>query len=41
VTSTDIEKSLNEQLKLISLTCTRLKTKLNSYALFHIFSCRG
>jgi hypothetical protein len=36
VTSTDIEKSLNEQLKLTSLTCTRLKTKFHSYALFHI-----
>jgi hypothetical protein len=36
VTSTDIEKSLNEQLKLTSLTCTRLKTKFNSYASFHI-----
>jgi hypothetical protein len=36
VTSTDIEKSLNEQLKLTSLTCTRLKAKFNSYASFHI-----
>jgi hypothetical protein len=36
VTSTDIDKSLNEQLKLTSLTCTRLKTKFNSYASFHI-----
>jgi hypothetical protein len=36
VTSTDIEKSLNEQLKLTLLSCTRLKTKFNSYASFHI-----
>jgi hypothetical protein len=36
VISTDIEKSLNEQLKLTSLTCTGLKTKFNSYASFHI-----
>jgi hypothetical protein len=36
VTSTDIEKSLNEQLKLTSLACTRLKTQFNSYASFHI-----
>jgi hypothetical protein len=33
---TDIEKSSNEQLKLTSLTCTRLRTKFNSYASFHI-----
>jgi hypothetical protein len=36
VTSTDIETSLNDQRKLISLTCTRLKSKFNSYASFHI-----
>jgi hypothetical protein len=36
VTSTDIEKSLNEQLKLTSLTYTRLKTKFHSFASFHI-----
>jgi hypothetical protein len=36
VTTTDIERSLNEQLKLKSLSCTRLKTKFNSYASFHI-----
>jgi hypothetical protein len=36
VTSSDIEESLNEQLKLSSLVCTRLKTKHNTYASFHI-----
>jgi hypothetical protein len=36
VTASDIEKSLREQLKLASLTCTRLKTKFYSYASFHV-----
>ncbi|KDR12838.1 hypothetical protein L798_13261 [Zootermopsis nevadensis] len=36
VTSADIEGSLKDQLKLTSLTCTRLNTKFNSYASFHI-----
>jgi hypothetical protein len=36
VTTADIERSLNEQLKLKSLSCIRLKTKFNSYASFHI-----
>jgi hypothetical protein len=36
VTTADIERSLNEQLNLKSLSCTRLKTKFNSYASFHI-----
>jgi hypothetical protein len=36
VTAQDIKNSLEEQLKLTSLSCTRLKTKFNSYASFHI-----
>jgi hypothetical protein len=36
VTFQDIKKSLEEQLKLSSLTFTRLKTKFNAYASFHI-----
>jgi hypothetical protein len=33
----DTEKSLLEKLKLSPVTCTRLKTKLKSYAYFHVF----
>jgi hypothetical protein len=36
VTASDVENSLKEQLPLASLTCTRLKTKHNSYASFHV-----
>jgi hypothetical protein len=36
VTTTDNERSLNEQLKLKSLSRARLKTEFNSYASFHI-----
>jgi hypothetical protein len=36
VTAQDIEKSLEDQLKISSLTCTRLKTKFSTYASFHI-----
>jgi hypothetical protein len=36
VTSRDTEESLNVQLKLSSLVRTRLKTKYNTYASFHI-----
>jgi hypothetical protein len=36
VTATDVEKSLQEQLQLTSLVCTRLKTKHDSYASFHV-----
>jgi hypothetical protein len=36
VTTSDVEKSLKDQLQLASLTCTRLKTKYNSYASFHV-----
>jgi hypothetical protein len=36
VTATDVEKSLKEQLSLKRLVCTRLKTKFNAYASFHI-----
>jgi hypothetical protein len=36
VTSTDIENSLKEQLLLKSLVCTRLTTKFNIYASFHV-----
>jgi hypothetical protein len=36
VTAADVEKSLKEQLSLKSLVCTRLKTKFNAYASFHI-----
>ena len=32
----DIENSLKEQLLLKSLVCTRLKTKFNTYASFHV-----
>jgi hypothetical protein len=35
VTSQDIKKSV-EELKLSSLTFTRLKTKFNTYASFHV-----
>jgi hypothetical protein len=37
VTAQDIEKSLEDQLKLSSFTCTRLKTKFSTYASFDIF----
>jgi hypothetical protein len=36
VTAQDIKSLLQDQLKLTSLCCTRLKTKFNSYASFHI-----
>ena len=36
VTASDVENSLRDQLQLASLTCTRLKTKHDSYASFHI-----
>jgi hypothetical protein len=36
VTAADVESSLQDQLQLTSLVCTRLKTKHNSYASFHI-----
>jgi hypothetical protein len=36
VTAQDIKSSLEQQLKLSSLTCTRLKTKFNTYASFHV-----
>jgi hypothetical protein len=36
VTASYVENSLKEQLQLASLTCTRLKTKHNSYASFHV-----
>jgi hypothetical protein len=36
VTASDVEKSLKDQLQLASLACTRLKTRHNSYASFHI-----
>jgi hypothetical protein len=36
ITSRDIEECLNEQLKLFSLFCTKLKTKNNTNASFHI-----
>jgi hypothetical protein len=36
VTSSDVEISLKDQLQLASLACTRLKTKYNSYASFHV-----
>jgi hypothetical protein len=36
VTSADVEQSLKDQLELTSLTCTKLKTKFNSYSSFHI-----
>jgi hypothetical protein len=36
VTAQDMEKSLQDQLKISSLTCTRLKTKFSTYASFHI-----
>jgi hypothetical protein len=35
VSAKDIEKSLQEQFKLSSVTCTRLKTKCKSYTSFH------
>jgi hypothetical protein len=34
--TTDVEKSLLDQLKLSSLTCTKLNTKFKTYASFHI-----
>jgi hypothetical protein len=36
VSSAEVEQSLNDQLELVSLKCTRLKTKYNSYSSFHI-----
>jgi hypothetical protein len=36
VTTVDIEESLKEQLSLKRLVCTRLKTKFNTYASFHV-----
>jgi hypothetical protein len=36
VTAADVEKSLKDQLQLASIACTRLKTKHNSYASFHV-----
>jgi hypothetical protein len=36
VSSADVEQSLKDQLELASLTCTKLKTKFNSYSSFHI-----
>jgi hypothetical protein len=36
VMAADVEKSLKEQLSLKRLVCTRLKTKFNAYASFHI-----
>jgi hypothetical protein len=36
VTASDVEQSLRDQLQLASLVCTRLKTRHNSYASFHI-----
>jgi hypothetical protein len=35
VTVQDVEKSLEDQLKVSSLTCTRLKTKFSAYASCH------
>jgi hypothetical protein len=39
ITAEDVHESLKEQLSLKKLTCTRLKTKFNSYASFHISKC--
>jgi hypothetical protein len=36
VSADDTEKSLEEQLSLKKLVCTRLKTKFNTYASFHV-----
>ncbi|KDR17953.1 hypothetical protein L798_08171 [Zootermopsis nevadensis] len=36
VSAADVEKSLKEQLSLKRLVCTRLKTKFDAYASFHI-----
>jgi hypothetical protein len=36
VTASDVEKSLKDRLQLAPLACTRLKTKHNSYASFHV-----
>jgi hypothetical protein len=36
VSAHDVENSLKEQLKLSSIVCTKLKTKFNTYASFHI-----
>lgn len=36
VTTSDIEASLKEQLRLKNLVCTRLKTKFSSYSSFHV-----
>jgi hypothetical protein len=40
VTTVDIEESLKEQLSLKRLVCTRLKTKFNTYASFHVWSMK-
>jgi hypothetical protein len=36
VTASDVENPLKDQLQLASLACTRLETKHNSYASFHV-----
>jgi hypothetical protein len=36
VSADDAEKSLKEKLSLKKLVCTRLKTKFNTYASFHV-----
>jgi hypothetical protein len=36
VSADDVEKSLKEQLTLKKFVCTRLKTKFNTYASFHV-----
>jgi hypothetical protein len=36
VSASDIENSLKQQISLKMLVCTRLKTKFNSYSLFHV-----
>jgi hypothetical protein len=41
VTATDVEKSLKDQLQLASLACTRLKTRHNSNASFHVSVAEG
>jgi hypothetical protein len=41
VTTVDAEKSLEEQLNLKRLICTRLKTKFNSYTSFHVLVNEG
>jgi hypothetical protein len=36
VSALDVENFLQDHLKLSSLTCTKLKTKFNSYSSFHV-----